>query len=252
MKRLINRIGEKGVNNQGLNMEIIGYRNGKDMDVIFDDGYIKYHTKYPYFKNKEIKNPYKKDVRGFGCLGEGFGKKHLGYMSWNHMLERCYDKKGINPSYSTYKDCTVCEEWLNFQNFAKWYDENYYEIENERMELDKDILTKSNKFYSPETCVFVPHRINCLFTKSDKARGKLPIGVSLHSKNKTYISQCNIVENNIKTRKYLGSFRTPEEAFSVYKEFKEQYIKQVANEYKSKIPQKLYDALINYEVEATD
>ena len=37
-----------------------------------------------------------------------------------------------------------------------------------------------------------------------------------------------------------------------YKTFKEQYIKQVANEYKDKIPKKLYDAMYRYEVEITD
>ena len=33
------------------------------------------------------------------------------------------------------------------------------------------------------------------------------------------------------------------------KEFKENYIKEVANEYKDKIPQKLYEAMYRYKVE---
>ena len=44
----------------------------------------------------------------------------------------------------------------------------------------------------------------------------------------------------------------PEEAFRAYKQFKEDYIKQVADEYKDKIPQKLYDAMYNYKVDITD
>ena len=44
-----------------------------------------------------------------------------------------------------YLDVTVCEEWHNFQNFAKWFYENYYEISGEKMRLDKDILIKGNK-----------------------------------------------------------------------------------------------------------
>ena len=47
-------------------------------------------------------------------------------------------------------------------------------------------------------------------------------------------------------------FDTPEEAFQTYKEFKENYIKQVADEYKDKIPEKLYEAMINYKIEITD
>ena len=86
------------------------------------------------------------------------------------MLRRCYDEK-LHKKYPTYIDCKVCEEWLNFQNFAKWYYNNYYEIENEKICLDKDILHKGNKIYSPDNCVFVPNNINVLFVKSDKSRG---------------------------------------------------------------------------------
>ena len=35
-------------------------------------------------------------------------------------------------------------------------------------------------------------------------------------------------------------------------QFKENYIKQVAEEYKDKIPDKLYEAMYNYKVEITD
>ena len=47
-------------------------------------------------------------------------------------------------------------------------------------------------------------------------------------------------------------FNTPQEAFQAYKKFKENYIKQVADEYKEYIPQKLYEAMYNYEVEIGD
>ena len=50
----------------------------------------------------------------------------------------------------------------------------------------------------------------------------------------------------------LGRFNTPEEAFYTYKEAKEKEIKRVADLYKDRIPQKLYDAMYNYEVEITD
>ena len=55
-------------------------------------------------------------------------------------------------------------------------------------------------------------------------------------------------------RIYLGVYKTIEEAFDVYKEFRESVIKQVSDEYYSKglIPKKVYDALYNYEVLITD
>ena len=97
------------------------------------------------------------------------------------MLTRCYSDK-YKKKKPTYEDCKVYEELLNFQNFAKWDSENYYEIEGETMCLDKDILVKHNKIYSPETCVYVPNTINVLFTKSDKIRGNTPIGVNEQKK----------------------------------------------------------------------
>ena len=51
---------------------------------------------------------------------------------------------------------------------------------------------------------------------------------------------------------YLGVYPTVNEAFLAYKQYKENYIKQVADEYKGLIPTKLYDALYKYEVEIND
>ena len=50
----------------------------------------------------------------------------------------------------------------------------------------------------------------------------------------------------------LGTFKTPHKAFLMYKINKELVIQSVANEYEDKIPNKLYEALINYEVEELD
>jgi hypothetical protein len=144
----------------------------------------------------------------------------------------------------------VCEDWLNFQNFASWYDENYYEIDGEKMQLDKDILIKGNKVYSSNTCVFTPKRINNLFTKRDFDRGKLPIGVCIDKQNsKKYMAQSNGIDGK---RKTLGYFDKPLEAFNTYKVFKEKLIKQIAESYKGRIPNNLYESMIRYEVEITD
>lgn len=192
-------------------------------------------------------------VYGVGYLGEGVYKsRHNGksthqYNIWKHMIERCYDDK-ILEKFTTYKGCLVCVEWLNFQNFAKWYNQNYYDVEGERMELDKDILIKGNKIYSPDTCIFVPHRINSLFTKANSIRGELPIGVTFRKKNNKYSARCQCGNY----RKYIGEYNTAAEAFYAYKTYKENYVKQIAEEYKDKVPKKLYNAMITYEVEITD
>lgn len=247
----IDRNGEENINNYGSKMKIIKYKNANNIDVMFENGYICYNTHYKYFKKGNIISPYDKTVLDVGYLGVGNyncvenHKSTIQYKTWFSMLQRCYSKK-YQEKYPTYKGCKVCEEWLNFQNFVEWYENNYYEIKDERMELDKDILVKENKVYSPSNCIFVPQRINVLFVKNNKRRGKYPIGVTY--KNYKFSSSCNI---NGK-RKFLGYFDNELEAFNKYKDYKENIIKKTADEYKYKIPQKLYDAMYKWEVEIDD
>ena len=120
------------------------------------------------------------------------------------------------------------------------------------IELDKDILNKNNKIYSPDNCIFVPHKINSLFVKSNIARGNLPIGVTYYKKYDCFNAQLSLEENGKRTVLNLGYFSTPVEAFQEYKIYKEKYIKMVADEYKEQIPYKLYKAMYEYKVEITD
>ena len=261
MDAKIDRIGETGINNFGSEMIIVGYRMNRDIDVYFPKyDWTARSVTYMAFKKGNIKCPYEPKVYEHGYLGEGKFKVHdengkitKCYDAWRQMLRRCYDSK-YHEKYYTYKGCEVHNELLCYQNFGEWFMDNYYEIDGEKMCLDKDILVKGNKIYSPETCVFVPNNINVLFTKRDKSRGSLPIGVSYHKQTGRYRAYChvyNFKENKSKI-KYLGYHNTPEQAFKVYKQFKEKNIKAIADYYKDKIPQKLYDAMYNYEVEITD
>ena len=254
----IDRTGEKNINNFGSEIVIVGYRGWNDIDVYFPQyDWIAKNRHYIDFKKGEIKCPYERRYCNVGYLGEGKyrinenGKHTRVYNTWNGMLQRCYDEK-CQEKHPTYKGCTVCEEWHNFQNFAKWYYENYYEVGNKRMHLDKDILCKHNKIYSPKTCVFVPQIINNLFVKRQNDRGISLIGTSLE--NGKYLARCHMV--NPKTGKLkkerLGLYDTELEAFKVYKYHKEKNIKEVADYFKKEIPGELYDGMYNYIVEITD
>ena len=258
MGKKINKIGEERVNSFGSKMIIKEYRKYSDIDVYFPEyNWIAKHVQYNQFEKGNIKCPYEPRTFGVGYLGEGEykmsenGKNTDGYKIWYDMLRRCYDPK-VHERYSTYKWCIVEEYLLNFQNMGEWIKDNYYEVPGEKMCLDKDILYKGNKIYSRETCIFVPERINTLFIKRDKLRGKNPIGVSdLPSGN--YRVYCN---NEYGKYIYLGSYSTKEEAFQVYKEYKEKVIKEVIDSYKGKIPEphysRLREAMYNYEVEIDD
>ena len=123
-------------------------------------------------------------------------------------------------------------------------------IAYETMELDKDILSKENKIYSPETCCLVPRIVNSLFIKRTRDRGSLPIGVTKHGER--YRAKCNDPLSNV--RKHVGVFDTPELAFNAYKKYKEALIKKVAQiEYDNgTITKECYDAMMRYKVEITD
>lgn len=247
----LDRIGETKLNNFGSKMLIIEYNNARNITVQFEDGYTK-KTEYSCFSKGQLASPYEKRIHHVGFLGEGSynfydcNKAYDNYIIWKGMITRCYSLK-FQDEYTSYKGCTVQESWHNFQNFAKWYDDNYYKIDNENICLDKDILVKGNKLYSPETCCFVPQIINNLFIKNNKLRGKYPIGVSF--RRNSYSASCNNIKGN---RISLGIFDSILEAFNAYKIAKENYIKEIAEQYKNRIPEKVYKALLNYQVEITD
>lgn len=247
------RIGEKSITKEGYEVIIVEYNNNKDIIIEFQDEYkSRKKCAYTEFKIGSVRNPYHRSVYDVGYLGVGkySHKTHkLIYDEWNHMLGRCYNPYALNKCL-TYIDCYVYDEWHNFQNFAKWYEENYYECNEEKMCLDKDILYKGNKIYSPKTCIFTPEKINVLFVRQQRQRGNFPIGVSHHKSYDKLEVYCRV--NKKKVRLGFFELNQIEDAFNCYKQFKENHIKQVADEYKDLIPQRLYDAMYNYEVEIND
>ena len=255
-KAVNERLGETRNNNQGEVMFIIEYVNSEDITVQFKRTGEMVKCTYGTFVKGEVKSHFTGSVYGVGITGleptrDENGKMLDSYKCWQGMLKRCYSVK-YQEKYQTYKGCSVCTDWLYYSNFKKWYDDNYYEIDGKISQLDKDILIKGNKVYSPNTCVFVPNFINTLFTKNQNRRGELPIGVSYYKRNKKYRTQLSMYKDGKSTQKFLGYYNTSNEAFEVYKRAKEDYIKEVADEYKDIIPVKLYEAMYDYEVNIND
>lgn len=249
MKR-IDRIGETRINKQGLETKIIGYRNRRDMDVLFSDGYIMHGVHYNCFVSGSINSPMYPDVLGVGYLGIGEhrsrinGIKTQAYIIWSSMLTRCYSDKFIGKQ--NYEKCFVCDDWLNFQNFARWHEANYYFLEDESVELDKDIIMKGNKIYSPETCLYVPHKINTVICNRHNDRGKHLIGVQ--KRRGKYIAICNIEGE----RKYIGIFSSENDAYVAYKNAKEAEIQRVAESYRGRIPNIVIEYISKYTIDMTD
>jgi hypothetical protein len=194
------------------------------------------------------KNKLEKTVRNIGFLGYGkhiTSRKNKAYILWTQIFSRCYSEN-THLNRPSYIGCSVDERWHNFQVFGEWFELNYIN----GYHLDKDILVKGNKIYGPDTCCFVPQKINSLFLNRKAKRGELPIGIRkrISKNNIIYIAQ--ITKNNI--HYFWDCFETIEKAFEKYKFEKEKYIKEVAEINKNNITTILYQALINYKVEITD
>ena len=119
--------------------------------------------------------------------------------------------------------------------------------------LDKDIRNKKTYQYNPENCMFIPHKINVIFEKMNKEKCKnrndLPLGVQWIKQNNIYGARCRVGNNKAI---WLGRSHDPMECFRRYKVCKENYIKQVADEYKEYLPTYIYDILYSYKVEIND
>lgn len=190
-----------------------------------------------------IDDPMEASVYGVGYRGIGaynFGNARDAAIRWRCMLNRCYGYS--NRHQRTYQGCTVCDEWLNFQKYAEWY----YANKIFDWVVDKDILIRGNKVYSPDTCCFVPLELNSMFTKSNSIRGDCPIGVS---KCPTGFMATIFIGGK---QKYLGLYKSAEQAFLAYKKCKEDNIKRLANQYKEHFSKRLYRVLMEYEVLITD
>lgn len=179
----------------------------------------------------------KKSMFGIGYLGcSDADTKGEIYRKWANMMQRCYSEAThkIKPYY---RDSRAHEEWWNFSNFREWYRENI--IEGRKFDLDKDILVQGNNIYGSDTCSLVTHYANTIF----QHRG----------------IETNIVKSNIKGKfdasvsilgktKEVGSFDTYEEAEKQLLLFRKETITKYANKNRNKVPYKVYEAMIKWEV----
>lgn len=178
-------------------------------------------------------------VYGVGTKGDDVtvvnGKQTKVYKTWTGMLERCYSPR-YQKLHPTYIGCSVCAEWLQYHTFKQWFDVNYVE----GWDIDKDLLVDGNKEYGPDTCIFVPHQINSLFTDCGRARGDYLLGVSLKKRAGELVAHVRVDGK----KQHLGYFTNANEAHKAYLIAKKENVLRTAEKWKEKIPTKLYDALI--------
>ena len=182
--------------------------------------------------------------------------KHNGVVTkqasvWMSMIDRCYSDK-VQIRRPRYKGCMVSDYFMTYSNFEDWCNKQigFDSLDDfgRSFELDKDLLNKGNKVYSENTCVFIPQEINKSLEKANSARGEYPIGVCFDKSRNKYKSKIKKFGKAVN----LGRYDTIIEAFNAYKQAKENYLKELAEKWKSQIDERAYLALMNYEAHIDD
>jgi len=232
-------VGETGTNNQGSNFIVVKYIDRKNVVIKFLDKYEHTQTLPSWeVRRGSSYNPFHPTTYGLGYCGVGVSKRDNLIESdrWVRMMDRCYS--GNSPAY---KECTVDEEWHNFQVFYKWMKGKYEHYQEEKIafNLDKEILSKNipGKLYSSDTCCIVPESINLLIT-SDLNLNK-PGLFFRDGKIWVHISEdCK--------KKHLGVFSLKEEdkAQRTYYNAKSEIIESKVEKYKHTLTTEVYYKLI--------
>ena len=245
-------VGKVCKSNLSGDFKILKYNDSKEVEIQFLKTGFETSVQLTNIRNGNVKDPYSPSVYDVGIVGTKYQSTINGvltkeYEIWTGMLERCYSEK-CQKKQPTYGGCEVSDNFKYYEYFYEWCHKQIG-FGNEGWQLDKDLLTKGNKVYSENSCVFIPSDINLLLTKSTASRGEYLIGVSWHNTNKAFMAQ---VGKSKGKREWLGSFKTEIEAFKAYKKAKESFVKEQAEKWKGKIDPRAYEALMNYQVEITD
>jgi len=168
------------------------------------------------------------------------GKIIRSYDIWKGIHRRVYKPKP--QEVKNYFGCSVCEEWMIYSNFKKWYDEHYIE----GYHIDKDILVKGNKIYGPEYCCFVPLVINSIFVRK-KPKESAVVGVQ---KTIEYgkVVYTSVINDWLEKKLLCKRGKTEKEAYGYYVERRLDYIKRIADHFKDTLEERVYQTLYNYQM----
>lgn len=118
-----------------------------------------------------------------------------------------------------------------YQEFAEWCQLAPGYLERDHLHrwwvLDKDLIKPNNKCYSPDTCCFIPQRINNLLIASGKIRGSWPIGVVQDKKLGRFRAR---IRDGTRSMKSLGMFVDPMSAHAAWQIEKVRQLRIVASE----------------------
>ena len=132
------RLGQVGINNQGLKMTIINYRGCMDLDVQFEDGIIVENRRYEHFLHGKISHPnnarcYDSNIRinEININNQGLAMKIIAY------------KNATNISVQ-FEDGTIVENrsYVHFKNGKIAYPYSYEDRIGEEKENNQGLTMK--------------------------------------------------------------------------------------------------------------
>jgi hypothetical protein len=167
----------------------------------------------------------------------GFIQTRLGGLH-NNMTQRGRLGGACQEYNKTYSGVTVHPDFKDAQKFCNWataqrgWGLGY--------QLEKDLLVPGNREYGPDVCCFLPHKINIAIiqpktgTKSWLRRDRHGnVYLALQIDQKPLV---------------LRGFSTENEVHLTYKNLRERYVKRLAEQFKSTIDPRAYDALMAWEL----
>lgn len=95
------------------------------------------------------------------------------YRRWRDMKSRCFNPNNCNYKHYGGRGITVCDEWLDFNNFKVWALNHGYSKE---LSIDR---IDNNGNYEPNNCRWVTHNIQCINMRHKNTSGY--VGICKHS-----------------------------------------------------------------------
>ena len=201
----------------------------EDLGRMFHTESSKYKVRYGIYKCGFCGNEFKANTnnvvqgktRSCGCLKEkiskeGTNRKHNLTNTRLYNIWKAIKNRVLNPKNKNYNDyggrgITICEEWLDVQNFYNWAISNGYE-ENKGLSIDR-IDNDGN--YCPENCRWSTKSIQARNTRIPKNNTSGYKGVSYIKRRGDYRVQIMV---NLKSI-HLGYFKTAVEGAIAYNNY---------------------------------
>lgn len=143
------------------------------------------------------------------------------YQRWHDMLKRCYSEKELERRPS-YRECEVAAEWHTFSNFKQWIEQHDWDGNH----LDKDMLLRGNKIYSPNTCVLISPKVNTFLNDCSASRGDRLIGSVFVKRSGKFTARC--CNPFTKKNEFIGNFTRDIDAHLAWKKRKHELACQLA------------------------